>query len=131
MPKTREKRPVAGALIHGGTRRVAFVTVGATAGFRPLLQEVLSEPFLAKLLDLGYTQLVIQCGPDGDFVKAHIPRRQWDESKGEGRFLQDIDVFAYTDEMAKWMCLAGPGTDEDGGQRGYGVIIAHAGPFLS
>ncbi|RYP07719.1 hypothetical protein DL764_002338 [Monosporascus ibericus] len=133
-------------------RRVAFVTVGATAGFRPLLAEVLSEAFVARLVALGYTRLVIQCGPDVDFVEAHFPRDDDEEEKraelelGEKEkregdeddqqklqrerrrdFVRRIAVFTYTSEMTKWMRLAGPGTDEDGGQRGYGVIISHAG----
>ncbi|RYP19491.1 hypothetical protein DL765_003331 [Monosporascus sp. GIB2] len=163
---TREAHPP--ALVRSGTfkggltpdddpdpaavRRVAFVTVGATAGFRPLLAEVLSEAFVARLVALGYTRLVIQCGPDVDFVEAHFPRDDDDdeeaegsgsgekENRGEGAddrrkqqrerrrdFVRRIAVFTYTSEMTKWMRLAGPGTDEDGGRRGYGVIISHAG----
>ncbi|RYP90702.1 hypothetical protein DL770_003167 [Monosporascus sp. CRB-9-2] len=133
-------------------RRVAFVTVGATAGFRPLLAEVLSEAFVARLVALGYTRLVIQCGPDVDFVEAHFPRDDGEEEEGAGLelgekekqegdedeqqkqqrerrrdFVRRIAVFTYTSEMTKWMRLAGPGTDEDGGRRGCGVIISHAG----
>ncbi|RYP53852.1 hypothetical protein DL768_001303 [Monosporascus sp. mg162] len=163
---TREVHPP--ALVRSGTfqggltpdddpdpnalRRVAFVTVGATAGFRPLLAEVLSEPFVARLVALGYTRLVIQCGPDVDFVEAHFPRDDDEEEdeaglglgekerKGEDEddqqkqqrerrrdFVRRIAVFTYTSEMTKWMRLAGPGTDEDGGRRGYGVVISHAG----
>lgn len=150
-------------------RRVAFVSVGATAGFCPLVREVLSEPFIAKLLELGYTQLVIQCGPDSEIVEAHFPReeegedeeieelqlqQQSDDQESDEKvavgdkkasadetkkkkelrerrnsFIRNIAVFAYTSEMTKWMRLAAPGTDEDGGQRDYGVIISHAGPF--
>ncbi|RYP67161.1 hypothetical protein DL771_007389 [Monosporascus sp. 5C6A] len=138
-------------------RRVAFVTVGATAGFRPLLAEVLSEAFIASLVALGYTRLVIQCGPDVDFVEAHFPRDDDDDDDDHDRgeaglelgekenqqggeddqkkrqrerrrdFVRRIAIFTYTSEMTKWMRLAGPGTDEDGGRRGYGVIISHAG----
>ncbi|RYP64505.1 hypothetical protein DL769_006643 [Monosporascus sp. CRB-8-3] len=133
-------------------RRVAFVTVGATAGFRPLLAEVLSEAFVARLVALGYTRLVVQCGPDVDFVEAHFPRdddeeeeeaglglgekgKQEEDEDGQQKqqrerrrdFVRRIAVFSYTSEMTKWMRLAGPGTDEDGGRRGYGVIISHAG----
>ncbi len=154
---------------------MAFVTVGATAGFRPLLREVLSERFIARLLELGYTRLVIQCGPDSDFLEANFPRddevdgdgdevlgrekgqvqekekreggqqQQQQQQQQEARelllpprrererrraFVQRIAVFAYTSEMAKWMRLAGPGTDEDGGRRGPGVVISHAGPLV-
>lgn len=137
---------------NDGLRRVAFVTVGATAGFQPLLQEVLSAPFVDKLLELNYTQLVIQCGPDSEFVEAYFPREEDEEEKKENQvdrsdkkssdekklsreelrerrnsFIRRIAVFAYTSEMTKWMRLAGPGTDEDGGQRSHGVIISHAG----
>ncbi|RYO83116.1 hypothetical protein DL766_004450 [Monosporascus sp. MC13-8B] len=131
-------------------RRVAFVTVGATAGFQPLLAEVLSEAFVARMVTLGYTRLVVQCGPDADFVEAHFPRDDDEEEAGlgpgeeekregdvDGRgrqrcerrrdFVRRIAVFTYTSEMTKWMRLAGPGTDEDGGRREYGVIISHAG----
>ncbi|RYP30890.1 hypothetical protein DL767_006022 [Monosporascus sp. MG133] len=166
---TREVHPP--ALVRSGTfkggltpdddpdpnalRRVAFVTVGATAGFRPLLAEVLSEAFVARLVALGYTRLVIQCGPDVAFVEAHFPRDDdaddddggeagsglGEKEKPEGDeddqqkhqrerrrdFVRRIAVFTYTSEMTKWMRVAGPGTDEDGGRRGYGVIISHAG----
>ncbi|KAK7753936.1 N-acetylglucosaminyldiphosphodolichol N-acetylglucosaminyltransferase catalytic subunit alg13 [Diatrype stigma] len=159
-----EDRDDAGRLVPP-RRRVAFVSVGATAGFCPLVREVLSEPFIARLLKLGYTQLVIQCGPDSEIVEAHFPKEEDEEEdeieelqlqpddeksdeaescssdrktsaneKGEkelrerrNSFIRNIRVFAYTGEMTKWMRLAAPGTDDDGGQRDHGVIISHAG----
>ena len=42
-----------------------FVTVGATASFFGLIEEVLSEPFLTALLDQGYNDLRIQYGKGG------------------------------------------------------------------
>ena len=120
-------------------RRVAFVTVGATAGFRPLLQEVLSEAFIDRLLALGYTRLVVQCGPDDHFALSCVPQEVHEAPEGEtpderaqrerrNKFVRDIYVYKYTTRMRMWMRLAGPGIDkEDGGRRGYGVIISHAG----
>ena len=125
-------------------RRVAFVTVGATAGFRPLLQEVLSDAFIARLLALGYTRLVVQCGPDDDFAVSCLPREVVPEApeaetaderalrERRNGFVRDIYVFKYTSRMRMWMRLAGPGIDkEDGGRRGHGVIISHAGMIAS
>ena len=126
-------------------QRVAFVTVGATAGFRPLLREVLSDAFIDQLVALGYTRLVVQCGPDSQFAAECLPREEpeSDEAKKKkketaaerarrerrNKLVRDITIFEYTStKMKRWMRLARPGIGRDGTPRDYGVIISHAGP---
>ncbi|KAI1502855.1 glycosyltransferase family 28 C-terminal domain-containing protein [Biscogniauxia marginata] len=101
--------------------RVAFVTIGATAGFRPLVEEVVSEPFLAKLEALGFTELIVQCGPDHGHFEAIKPR---DGSAGAHGL--KITGFPFTKEIEKCMRKTARGTN-GGVRRGYGVIISHAG----
>src|SRR5207244_2831402 len=50
-----------------GSRKLArncFVTVGATASFKLLLEEICRPEFLVQLRQCGYTGLDVQCGPD-------------------------------------------------------------------
>ena len=45
--------------------KICFVTIGATAAFDSLLRAVLSESFMAALVEFGYTDLQVQYGADG------------------------------------------------------------------
>src|SRR5438046_110607 len=50
-----------------GSRKLSrncFVTVGATASFKLLLEEICQPEFLVQLRQCGYTGLDVQCGPD-------------------------------------------------------------------
>ena len=49
--------------------RSCFVTVGATTGFRALLEEILSDQFLSTLAAQGYGHLTVQAGPDHRWFK--------------------------------------------------------------
>ncbi|KXJ90972.1 hypothetical protein Micbo1qcDRAFT_195801 [Microdochium bolleyi] len=108
--------------------RTCFVTIGATAGFRPLLEEVASGDFRQKLRSLGYTRLLVQCGPDLEYFKTATSTSSTLGSKDSASDNLQIESFAYTDEIGKMMQLAGPSAEGgEQGRRGYGVIISHAG----
>lgn len=102
-----------------------LVTVGATVGFRPLVDEVLHPDFLLALKSLGYTQLYVQCGPDkdhgGSLVAALPPPEQY-----SGKPFK-IFVLGYTQDMMAYMrsCASKEGA------RAEGLVICHAGKFSS
>ncbi|QGA16440.1 hypothetical protein EYB26_004107 [Talaromyces marneffei] len=50
------------------SRKVCFVTIGATAPFDALLSNVLDEPFLKALKKHEYTTLLIQYGKEGQAI---------------------------------------------------------------
>ena len=111
-------------------KRVCFVTIGATAGFRLLLEEVMSPSFQDRLLSLGYTDLIVQCGPDLEFFQTNTAKNR-DEMSYQGKRLI-IKSFAYTDDIGSIMQLAGPADSQgQSDRRGYGVIISHAGELLT
>ncbi|KAI0393355.1 hypothetical protein F5Y17DRAFT_432950 [Xylariaceae sp. FL0594] len=102
--------------------RTAFVTIGATAGFRRLLEEVLSEKFLKTLQTLNFTDLIVQCGPDVDFFEAAIPR---DATVSYGL---NITAFPYAPDLADYFTQASYSDgDSLGAGRARGVIVSHAG----
>lgn len=48
--------------------KLCFVTVGATASFQKLLEQVLHSQFLEILAKHGYTHLLVQYGKDGQQI---------------------------------------------------------------
>lgn len=56
--------PSTGHAVPGQSKKVCFVTIGATASFDSLLKAVLATPFLEALRDAKYTDLIIQHGKD-------------------------------------------------------------------
>lgn len=106
--------------------RTAFVTIGATAGFRSLLQEAVSPKFLATLESLNFTDLVVQCGPDLEYFETIRPNHS---HKSHG---VNITAFSYAPDLNKYFTLASRGDDGNNkGKRDCGVIISHAGLFQS
>ncbi|KAI1113005.1 hypothetical protein F5Y14DRAFT_419297 [Nemania sp. NC0429] len=103
-----------------GLTRTAFVTIGATAGFRPLLQEVVSDKFLRVLQTLNFTNLVVQCGPDLEYFNTVRP------SNVQKSYGVEITAFSYAPDLKKYFLQASPGNDQDE-ERECGVIISHAG----
>ncbi|KAI0399806.1 glycosyltransferase family 28 C-terminal domain-containing protein [Xylaria palmicola] len=103
-----------------GPSRTAFVTIGATAGFRSLLQEVVSPKFLATLRSQNFTSLVVQCGPDLGYFEAIRPSHT---QKSHGL---DITAFSYAPDLKEHFARASCGNDHNG-NRECGVIISHAG----
>ncbi|KAI0143058.1 hypothetical protein GGR57DRAFT_484475 [Xylariaceae sp. FL1272] len=97
--------------------RTAFVTIGATAGFRALLEEVTSPTFLNTLRSLKFTNLVVQCGPDYEYFNTFKPK----DAQG-----LTISGFDYAPDLAPYYLQASAGKDENG-ERERGLIISHAG----
>ncbi|GAB1316261.1 N-acetylglucosaminyldiphosphodolichol N-acetylglucosaminyltransferase catalytic subunit alg13 [Madurella fahalii] len=98
--------------------RRCFVTVGATASFRALIEEVSSPSFLQCLAEHGYTRLDVQCGPDYQLFEQRINSLRDEDKHGI-----EIGMFAYTDAMADYM-LACRG---EIGVRPAGCVISHGG----
>jgi beta-1,4-N-acetylglucosaminyltransferase len=96
--------------------RRCFVTVGATAGFRQLLDEISSPAFLRTIADLQYEALEIQCGPDFDWLQGKV--QALDDKCGI-----KITCLQYTNNMKDHMlqCRGETGT------RLAGCVISHAG----
>ncbi|KAK0616255.1 hypothetical protein B0T14DRAFT_433193 [Immersiella caudata] len=94
-----------------------FVTVGATAGFRPLLAEVASPAFFSAIAGLRFGRLVVQCGPD----------LAWFEEKvaglGTGTRGIEVEAFDLTNDMQAHMLAC----RSERGSRRPGCIISHAG----
>ncbi|KAI9643219.1 N-acetylglucosaminyldiphosphodolichol N-acetylglucosaminyltransferase catalytic subunit alg13 [Ciborinia camelliae] len=105
---------------EGATPKVAFVTVGATATFKELIEEVFAPHTLQALVQEGYTKLRIQAGRDADYWKNVIPAE-----KGFGLKIEvfDFDRNGLGHEMRQ--CKKGGfyGT----GKSLEGVVISHAG----
>ncbi|KAK3350160.1 hypothetical protein B0T25DRAFT_261097 [Lasiosphaeria hispida] len=98
--------------------RRCLVTIGATAGFRSLLAEVITPKFLASIASKGFENLDVQCGPDLAWF-----RRQLEEVPEEQRYDVEIDCFAFTKNLTEYMvhCRFLPGV------RDNGCVISHAG----
>jgi beta-1,4-N-acetylglucosaminyltransferase len=116
---------------HDWNGRQCFVTVGATAGFPSLIEEITTPAFLNCLIRHGYDRLTIQCGPDYQLAEQRIVSlgaRQTDFQLAHQRIvsLGDdvareilITMFAYTDAMVEniYACRQDPA----------GCVISHAG----
>ncbi|KAI9740875.1 MAG: N-acetylglucosaminyldiphosphodolichol N-acetylglucosaminyltransferase catalytic subunit alg13 [Claussenomyces sp. TS43310] len=102
-------------------RRECFVTIGATASFRALVDATTSAVFLQALRGLGYTHLTLQCGPDLD----HLERQSGPASPRAVARAHDIALRAFDFNKA------GLGREMRGCKRGAGrtegVVICHAG----
>ncbi|KAK3316719.1 hypothetical protein B0H66DRAFT_604995 [Apodospora peruviana] len=97
---------------HG---RNCFVTIGATAGFRQLLAEIIQPDFLQCLAQYGYDVLEVQCGPDHAWFAAQT--QALTDKKGI-----DIRSFKYTNNMQGYM-LACSGTILEAIRYGAPVVV--------
>ncbi|KAL2171573.1 hypothetical protein VTG60DRAFT_2406 [Thermothelomyces hinnuleus] len=98
--------------------RSCFVTVGATAGFRALLEEVSTAGFLQCLAEHGYTTLEVQCGPDQAVFANRVASLSDDDKHGVA-----IHSFGYTRDMqAHILNCRG-----QAGVRPAGCVISHGG----
>lgn len=109
--------------------RRCFVTVGATASFIKLLRDILEPGFLDCLGERGFDELIVQTGPDHDWVLKQV------ESLGQGTNILDsdkrarwptIEVLSYTTNMQSLM-LPCRGETSKTRQRLPGAVISHAG----
>ncbi|KAH6842535.1 glycosyltransferase family 1 protein [Chaetomium sp. MPI-CAGE-AT-0009] len=103
---------------HQPVGRCCFVTVGATAGFRSLLDEVTTAQFFDCLAKHGYTSLQIQCGPDHAAIEERIASLSDEEKHGIS-----VLCFQYTDAMTTNI-LNCRGLDN---VRPAGCVISHGG----
>ncbi|KAI2605804.1 glycosyltransferase family 1 protein [Hypoxylon fragiforme] len=102
--------------------RIAFVTIGASASFQPLIAEVLSPDFIAKLRAARFTHLIVQYGPD---------LRCFDAAKPAPEGLNDnnsliVTGFAYKESLRKEMELT-TAKETSVFVREKGLIVTHAG----
>ncbi len=97
-------------------KRKCFVTVGATAGFPQLLEEVISDKFLGALEARNYGFLRVQCGPDHESFAAKVAAIQ--DKHGV-----NITCFERTDDMRTeyLMCRGRKGVQL------AGCVVSHAG----
>lgn len=102
-------------------RRDCFVTIGATASFKPLLDATTTDDFFSTLKELGYTRFVLQCGPDLRHVTGKIGNASIDYlSKVYGIDVQVYDFNKRGLGQEMWGCKAD-------GSRKEGIVICHAG----
>ena len=105
-------------------KKLCFVTIGATATFDSLIEAVLSQPVLEALLDLGYTDLLLQHGLNGEKI---LERFYNDPGLGD-KYRKAIQVsgFAFNKNgLGEEMKAAKGGKGDD-----EGVVISHAGEHL-
>lgn len=107
--------------------RRCFATVGATASFIKLLREVLEPQFLDCLGARGFSELVVQTGPDHDWALKQIESLgQQSETAQDGNKNSRwpaIEVVSYTTDMPSLM-LPCRGEAQ---RRLPGAMISHAG----
>jgi beta-1,4-N-acetylglucosaminyltransferase len=100
--------------------RRCFVTTGSIASFRQLLEEVLSPPFLQALLEKGYTDLGVQCGPDHEWFAEKVRALE-----PTPNIKIKVDKWVADVEHEMLACRG-----QEGKQRS-GVVIGHAGMYLT
>ncbi|ESZ92680.1 hypothetical protein SBOR_6941 [Sclerotinia borealis F-4128] len=105
---------------EGAPSKVAFVTVGATATFKELIEEVFASHILQALVREGYTKLRIQAGPDADHWKNVIP--------AVNGFGLKIEVFDFDHNgLGHEMRQCKKGGFYGNGKSLEGLVISHAG----
>ncbi|KAF3058666.1 UDP-N-acetylglucosamine transferase subunit alg13 [Daldinia childiae] len=111
-------------MVPQNRRKYAFVTIGASASFKLLIEEVLSEAFIAKLKSLRFTHLTIQCGPDYDYFLSVEPESESDPDDPDELL---ITGFPYHDDIRRYMELTSSSHVNPTLKRERGLIITHAG----
>lgn len=101
--------------------KLCFVTVGATASFETLLEQVLTSDFLETLAARHYTHLLIQYGKDGDKVYNNFLQS---EISHHGLTLGGFD---FKPSIETEMIMT---TEREKPQQERGLIICHAGMAL-
>ncbi|KAJ3517050.1 hypothetical protein NM208_g14762 [Fusarium decemcellulare] len=99
--------------------RSCLVTVGATVGFKNLIESVLQPTFWEYLRSQGFTELHIQCGPDVEWATSKLASQGQHVPSG-----LTIDIFDVRKNLMKEeMTLCKPAD----GNRHLGLVISHAG----
>jgi hypothetical protein len=99
--------------------RVCLVTVGATAGFKKLVDSVLLPSFWQYITSQGFTELHIQCGPDVAWASKQLTLLK-DDVPSE----LTIDIFDVKKNLMKEEMIL---CKDVAGKRQLGLIISHAG----
>ncbi|KAK8056403.1 UDP-N-acetylglucosamine transferase subunit alg13 [Apiospora rasikravindrae] len=95
--------------------KTCLVTVGATASFRSLIDEVVSPEVVAALAAQGYDSMIVQCGPDFEHFEAIRPN---DPAVIMSGFSVERNIMDYIRECAP----------SDGPRKRHmGLVITHAG----
>ncbi|EFW99227.1 glycosyltransferase family [Grosmannia clavigera kw1407] len=102
--------------------RRCFVTVGATASFYRLLEEILSADFLDFLGAKGFAELLVQTGPDQDAVQTRMRQLTEERQQTSSRW-PAVKTFSYTADIPSAMVPCRGRV----GERRPGVVISHAG----
>ncbi|KAF9779100.1 hypothetical protein IL306_002473 [Fusarium sp. DS 682] len=100
-------------------KRVCLVTVGATTGFRKLIESVLQPSFWQYLRSQEFTELRIQCGPDIPWASEQLANLKDDALPGLSIDLFDVKKNLMKEEM--FLCK------DINGKRQLGLVISHAG----
>lgn len=103
------------------SKKLCFVTIGATASFDSLIAAALSQEFLRTLRNAGYTDLLLQHGNEGQKIfEDFVIRYRIDSPERQGL---NIIGFGFNERGLGWEmkeAKGGDGADE-------GVVISHAG----
>lgn len=102
--------------------KVCLVTVGATASFERLIQEVLSGSFLAQLKRYNYTHMMVQYGKDAQPI---FDKFLHENPEGSGN-LHGIGIggFDFVPDMTPYVMMA---MENDAKDQEQGMMISHAG----
>ena len=103
--------------------KLCFVTVGATASFNALVQEVLEMQFLGELYKHNYTDLLIQYGQHGEQHFRHFIDNHGQYIKDKyGIYVTGFD-FNYNGLKEEIIAVrANPSC-----RRAEGVVLSHSG----
>ncbi|EME46670.1 glycosyltransferase family 1 protein [Dothistroma septosporum NZE10] len=101
--------------------KTCFVTIGATASFAGLIEDVISEHFFRALEVQGYTDLLVQYGQDGqELYESCIAAAKNTES---GSVIK-VTGFALDKQGLERYMIQAKGSRNEGHE---GVVISHAG----
>ncbi|TLS29555.1 hypothetical protein PpBr36_01913, partial [Pyricularia pennisetigena] len=110
-----DSSPPAAEAAHPHLPRHAFVTIGATAGFRSLLEQVLRPEFLRWMRAYGFARMTVQCGSDLDWFRSSLAAA---DTCGV-----EVECFRYTTSMRDYILPCRPVE----GVANAGIVICHAG----
>ncbi|KAJ5345003.1 hypothetical protein N7452_003007 [Penicillium brevicompactum] len=98
--------------------KLCFVTVGATASFEALLEQVLTSEFLETLADRDYTHLLLQYGKDGEKIYNNFLQ------SGVSHHGLTLGGFDFKPSIEPEMVMT---TEREKPQQERGLVICHAG----
>lgn len=98
--------------------KLCFVTVGATASFEKLLEQVLTPDFLQTLAERHYTHLLLQYGKDGEKIYNNFL------NSGKSHHGLILGGFDFKSSIEPEMIMT---TEREKQEQQRGLIICHAG----